>query len=123
MRERFRVILILAALPLAACQSLAEVSARKPDGPLSKAEIDACLAGPHYVGADLVSPKPQPNHVFRPGYNFSIKLADGSFGDGYQEASDGHLAVKYPSHGAAFDYGVARRNGVVYFGEKPTSCV
>ena len=116
------IALALAALPLAACQPLTDASARKPDGLLTKAEIDACLANPHYVGQDLVSPKPQPHHVFRPGYNFSVKLQDGSYGDGYQEASDGHLLVKYPQQGTAFDYGVARKSGVVYFGDKATSC-
>ncbi len=109
-------------LLLAACQPLADAAARKPDGPMSKADIDACLATPHYVGNELVSPKPEPHHVFKPGYNFSVKLQDGSTGFGYEEASDGHLLIKYPSHGTSFDYGVARKNGVVYFGDKATSC-
>ena len=116
------IALAFAALPLAACQALSDPIGRKPDGPLSKAEIDACLAAPHRVGDDLVSPKPHPRHVFRPGYNFSIKLPDGTYGYGYEEASDGHLLVKYPKHGTSFDYGVTRRGGVVYFGDKPTTC-
>lgn len=116
------IVLAFAALPLAACQALTDPSGRKPDGALSKAEIDACLAAPHRVGDDLVSPKPQPRHVFRPGYNFSIKLPDGTYGYGYEEAADGRLLVKYPKHGTSFDYAVTRRSGVVYFGDKPTSC-
>lgn len=116
------IAIAFVALSLAACQPLTDTNARKPDGLLTKAEIDSCLASPHYVGQDLVSPKPQPHQVFRAGYNFSVKLQDGSYGDGYQESSDGHLLVKYPEHGTAFDYGVARKSGVVYFGDKSTSC-
>ena len=112
----------LAALSLAACQPVTDANGRRPDGLLSKAEIDSCLAGQHIVGNDVVSPKPQPHHVFKPGYNFSVKSKDGSYGYGYEEASDGHLLVKYPEHGTSFDYGVARKSGVVYFGDKPTNC-
>ena len=116
------IVVAFVGLTLAACQPLTDVGARKPDGLLTKSEIDACLASEHYVGKDLVSPKPQPHHVFKPGYNFSVKMPDGSYGFGYQEASDGHLLVKYPEHGTSFDYGVARKSGVVYFGDKPTNC-
>jgi hypothetical protein len=118
---RTQIALALAALLLAACQPL-DPSAHRPDGLLTKAEIDTCLAGPHYVGQDLVSPNPQPHHVFRPGYNFSVKMQDGSYGFGYEEAADGRLRVKYPEHGTTIDYGVARKSGVVYFGDKPTNC-
>ena len=94
----------------------------KPDGALSKAEIEACLAQPHKVGEDIVSPQPRPDHVFKPGYNFSIKLPDGSYGFGHEEASDGHLLVRYPAHRTSFDYAVTRNRGVVYFGGKATNC-
>lgn len=119
--KRHLVALALAVLPLAACQQL-DPSIHRPDGPLTKAEIDSCLSNPHYVGQDLVSPKPEPNHVFRPGYNFSVKLKDGSYGFGYQESAEGRLMVKYPEHGTSIDYAVARKNGVVYIGDKPTNC-
>jgi hypothetical protein len=49
-------------------------------------------------------------------------MADGSYGFGYEEASDGHLLVKYPKQGTSFNYAVTRNNGVVYFGEKATTC-
>jgi hypothetical protein len=117
-----RIILLAAAgLTLSACQSV-QLGSAKPDGPLKKAEIDACLSSDHRVGDDTVSPRPRPHRVFKPGYNFTVKQADGTYGFGYEEASDGHLLVKYPQHGTSFDYGVARTNGVVYFGAKPTSC-
>ena len=119
--KRDLIALTITALPLAACQPL-DPSAHRPDGPLTKAEIDTCLASPHYVGQDLVSPKPQPHHVFRPGYNFSVKLPDGSYGFGHQESTEGRLTVKYPEHGTSIDYAVQRKSGVVYFGDKPTSC-
>jgi hypothetical protein len=120
---RARVILAFPVfLALTACMTVGQINGRKPDGTLSKAEIEACLAQPHRVGDDTISPQPQAHHVFKPGYNFTVKMADGSYGFGYEEASDGHLLVKYPKHGTSFDYGVARKDGVVYFGDKATSC-
>jgi hypothetical protein len=122
MAQRKILVLAASAVALTACAPLEQLGAHKPAGPLSKAEIEACLANPHKVGDDLVSPKPQPHHIFKPGYNFTVKMPDGSYGFGYEEASDGHLLVKYPEHGASFDYGVARSNGIVYFGGKATNC-
>ena len=110
------------SLALTACMTVGQINGQKPNGALTKAEIEACLATAHRVGDEVISPKPQPNHVFKPGYNFTAKMPDGSYGFGYEEASDGHLVVKYPKHGTAFDYGVARKDGVVYFGDKATSC-
>jgi hypothetical protein len=119
--ERRIVLLAAVGLTLSACQSV-QLGSEKPDGSLKKAEIDACLASEHRVGDEVVSPHPRPHRVFKPGYNFTVKQADGTYGFGYEEASDGHLLVKYPEHGTSFDYGVARTNGVVYFGSKRTSC-
>jgi hypothetical protein len=125
-RQRMAISRLLIVLPisfaLTACLTVGPMNGRKPDGPLTKADIDACLAAPHRVGDDTISPQPQPHHVFKPGYNFTMKMPDGSYGFGYEEASDGHILVKYPKHGTAFDYGVARKDGVVYFGDKATSC-
>jgi hypothetical protein len=122
MLKRKLVAVAVAASALAGCQQIGPTGAIKSDGPLTKAEIEACLASSHKVGDELVSPKPLPHHLFRPGYNFTVKMPDGSTGSGYEEASDGHLLVRYPKHGTSFDLGVARRNGVVYFGDKATSC-
>jgi hypothetical protein len=116
------VVVAAIALALAACDSIGPLEALVPNNRLTKAEIDACLSTPHRVGDELVSPDPEPHHMFKPGYNFRVKLADGSYGFGYQEASDGHLLVKYPKQGTSFDYAVSRTNGVVYFGSKATSC-
>jgi hypothetical protein len=122
MVERKLLVVATTALALSACESIGPLEGLVANNRLSKAEIDSCLAGPHRVGDELVSPFPEPRHVFKPGYNFRVKLADGTYGFGYQEASDGHLLVKYPKQGASFDYAVSRTNGVVYFGSKATSC-
>jgi hypothetical protein len=122
MAKRNFVILTAAALTLTACQSLLPTGSGKPDGPLSKAELSACLESPHWVGAELASPHPEPGRKFKAGYNFSIKKPNGSYGYGIEEASDGHLLIRYPAHNSATDFEVVRRNGVVYFGSNKTSC-
>jgi hypothetical protein len=122
MVDRKLAVIVTTALALSACQSGRPFGALQPGVPLSKAEVEACLASPHQVGDELVSPFPEPRHIFKPGYNLRVKMADGSYGFGYEEASDGHLLVKYPKQGTSFDYAVTRNNGVVYFGEKATSC-
>jgi hypothetical protein len=109
-------------LALTGCMTVGQITGQRPNGALTKAEIEACLAKPHRVGDDMISPQPQPHHVFKSGYNFTIKMSDGSYGFGHEEASDGHVIVKYPKHGTAFDFGVARKDGVVYFGQKATNC-
>ena len=122
MAERQFFVVAAAAATLGGCLTTGPVGAHQPNGPLSKAEIEACLAHPHKVGDDLISPEPQPHHIFKPGYNFTVKMPDGSKGFGFEEAIDGHVIVHYPKHGSSFDYGVARVDGIVYFGAKPTSC-
>jgi hypothetical protein len=116
------LVVAATALALSACESVGPLEGLVANNRLNKAAIDSCLAAPHRVGDELVSPFPEPGHVFKPGYNFRVKLADGTYGFGYQEASDGHLLVKYPKQGASFDYAVSRTNGVVYFGSKATNC-
>ena len=84
MLEKRFILLAVAGLSLGACQSIVHLGAHKPDGPLSKAEILTCLSKPHWVGNDLAAPQAEPGHYFKPGYNFSIKAPDGSYGYGFE---------------------------------------
>ncbi len=123
MRGRTCLTLAAAVLPLGSCASLDSVSgSRQPDGPLSKAEIERCLEVPHKVGANMVLPVPRPGYVFKPGYNFSVRQPDGSYGFGHQQASNGRVTIRYPAQHSTIDLDVVRRNGVVYFGKDPTNC-
>jgi hypothetical protein len=123
MRGRSCLTLAAAVLPVTSCMSISPSSeSRLPDGPLSKAEIERCLEAPHKVGANMVLPVPRPGYVFKPGYNFSVRQSDGSYGFGHQQASNGRLTIRYPAQHSSFSLDVVRRNGVVYFGKDATSC-
>ncbi|GEM_PF-4821996 len=123
MRGRSCLALAAAVLPLGSCATVnATGDGHPPDGPLGKAEIERCLAVPHKVGANLVLPVPRPGYVFKPGYNFSVRQPDGSYGFGHQQASNGRLTIRYPAQRSTINLDVVRRAGVVYFGKDPTSC-
>ena len=122
MSKRRLAALAFASLALGGCETIGLVNDHLPDGPLSKADIDRCLAIPHKLDRDMIYPQPEPGRVFKPGYNFSIKAPDGTYKYGYQQAFNGHLLVRYPAHGLSNDYQVTRRSGVVYFGNLETSC-
>jgi hypothetical protein len=123
MRKGTWLTLAAIALPLGSCLSVGALNEdRLPDGPLSKAEIERCLATPHKVGANMILPVPRPGYVFKPGYNFSVKEPDGSYGFGYQQAANGRVTIRYPAQRKVSDFEVKRRNGVVYFGDDPTTC-
>jgi hypothetical protein len=113
---------LAACLVLSGCGAAPVSNFGQSGTTLTQAQIEACLAKDHWVGDDLVSPRPEPGHVFKAPYNFRIKMANGSTGFGFQVAHDGHLFVKYPKHATSIDYAVTRSGGVVYFGDKKTSC-
>jgi hypothetical protein len=123
MRGRNWLTLAANVLLLGACATAGSLNAeRLPDGPVNKAEIDRCLQVPHKVGANMILPVPRPGYVFKPGYNFSVKQPDGSYGFGYQQASNGRLMIRYPAQHKVENYEVSRRSGIVYFGAEATSC-
>jgi hypothetical protein len=70
----------------------------------------------------MISPIPLAGNVFKPGYNFTVKEPDGSYGFGHQQAVAGHVIMSYPAQRSSATYEVVRRNGVVYFGKDATSC-
>jgi len=123
MKGSSALVFAIAALPLSGCETVSLViGGHAPAVPLSKAEIRRCLELPHKVGDSLVSPVPRPGNVFKPGYNFSVRQVDGSYGFGHQEAAEGRVIVRYPAQHKAVNLEATRRNGVVYFGDEPTNC-
>lgn len=119
---RQSLTITVAAAMIAGCVSVSSPGDHLLDGRLTKADIMRCLELPHKVGDRMYSPVPDAGNVFKPGYNFLVREPDGSSGFGYQEASQGHVTIRYPAHQTAVVLDVVRRNGVVYFGNEPTSC-
>jgi hypothetical protein len=118
-----RLMVSVLIVPLASCASVGVMDGdRLRDGPLSRTEIERCLLVPHRVGDRTILPTPRPGYVFKPGYNFSVKEPDGSYGFGYHRALNGRLIIRYPAQNTTVALDVVRRNGVVYFGKDATSC-
>lgn len=122
MKRYWPLATIIVATTLGGCLSVGLSGGNLPDGPLSKDEIQRCLDVGHKVGDRTYSPVPAPGRVFKPGYNFLVTEKDGSTGFGHQEASQGHVTIRYPAQGTVFVLDAVRRNGVVYFGNDPTNC-
>ena len=122
MKGYWPLAIAVAAMALGGCEPGSLSGAHSSDGPLSQAEIKRCLEVGHKVGDRRYSPVPDAGEVFKPGYNFLVREPDGSTGFGYQQASQGHVTIRYPAHRTVTVLDVVRRNGVVYFGSEPTTC-
>jgi hypothetical protein len=118
-----RLLALFMAASLGGCVTVGSPGAgASHDGQLTKEEIQRCLDVPHKVGDRMISPVPLAGNVFKPGYNFTVKEPDGSYGFGHQQAAAGRVIISYPAQGLTAAYDVMRRNGVVYFGKDATSC-
>jgi hypothetical protein len=117
-------------LALAMAFSTSVRAAAKPDGPLSAAEIRACLKGrPHFSNYRLQSTPASPYKHFKEVdgkeiHNFLLVYDDGTMRSGWDDFADGYLyqSTDIKTH-EAMAIAVRRIGGIVYFGTDATkSC-